>query len=196
MKKTEVDLDQLVQDSEVCPMNKSFENELKNEVSVRLKSRHGLDWKTVKDIYKTMGAKKLNGFFETSIDKLTDDLYKTYLFKKTNHMNLSEKYHTKKSDMTLEWLKEYFGFSEPLSDNRCSVYLRRFPAFKWNGIVLLDAEIKASYPNKGIEVNCYDYGTNNPYAAFYYVDCGDYTKLLESIDKRILAEFKKLGISI
>ncbi len=59
---------------------------------------------------------------------------------------------------------------------------------------MLECELKVILGNDVINVNVYDYGTNDKYAPFYYCEYGNYDKMLQEICKRINKKLKDLNI--
>jgi hypothetical protein len=100
-----------------------------------------------------------------------------------------------KNDLTEQWLIENnFKYFSDISDEDEIYYTYRFPVHKNGGFIVLEGEIIVNLVKKDIEVNVFDYKTRDKYAPFYYIGYGDYTPIMESINKKILDEFKRLGI--
>ena len=100
-----------------------------------------------------------------------------------------------KHGITKDWLNENgFRYNRVLSDNEDSVYTLRFPLCKNGYFVTLECELSCIESTGEIRVGVYEYGTRNKYAAFYCVEYGDYSIILDKINKRINSELKKLDI--
>lgn len=100
-----------------------------------------------------------------------------------------------KPGITKEWLnKNDFRYNRMLSDSDDSVYTYRFPLHKNGYFTTLECELSCVETTGEINVDVYDYGTRNRYAAFYCTEYGDYSCMLKAINKRINAELKRLGI--
>ncbi len=97
--------------------------------------------------------------------------------------------------MTKEWLlSNGFYYNRLFSDDETEVYTYRFPVYKYNKFTVLECELKVILGNDVINVNVYDYGTNDKYAPFYYCEYGNYDSVLKEIYKRINKKRKDLKI--
>lgn len=91
-------------------------------------------------------------------------------------------------------LSKGFRFSKVFSDDENEVYTYRFPVFKYNKMIVLECELKYVLGEDQIDINVYDYNTNDKYAPFYCCEYGDYDKMLEIIWDKINHMLSKLGI--
>ncbi len=108
--------------------------------------------------------------------------------------NMSNSHYFKR-EITKDWLTNNgFKYSRMLSNADDTVYTYRFPIHKNGYFTTLECELSCIESTGEVSVDVYDYGTRNRYAAFYYTQYGDYSKMLKAINKRINAELKKLGI--
>ncbi len=97
--------------------------------------------------------------------------------------------------MTKEWLlSNGFRYNRLFSDDEAEVYTYRFPVYKYNKFTALECELKVMLGNDVINVNVYDYGTNDKYAPFYYCEYGNYDKILKEINKKIDIALKKIKV--
>ena len=101
-----------------------------------------------------------------------------------------------KKNPTRTWLiNNNFKYSRIFSDDEQTIYTHRFPVHKYGGFVTLECEIQMDVSNgRIIDINVYDCGSRSIYAPFYYLEYGNYTTILNSINNKILAKFNKLGI--
>lgn len=100
-----------------------------------------------------------------------------------------------KSGITKDWLnKNNFKYNRILSNNEDNVYTYRFPLCKNRYFTTLECELSCIESTGEIRIDVYDYGTKNRYAAFYCAEYGNYSIMLNCINKKINAELKKLGI--
>lgn len=81
-----------------------------------------------------------------------------------------------------------------LSDDKTEVYTYRFPVYKYNKFTVLECEFKVVFREDIINVNVYDYNTNDKYAPFYYCEYDNYDKMLKEINGKIESILKKLKI--
>lgn len=147
-----------------------------------------------KEILDQLTDDDLENLLDNSVDYLLEETVHAANNKKNKIISLADKHKYYKPDMTEKWLYDNFHILPGLSDSKDKVFARRFSVYRYDAFVTLDGEIRAYYPEKYIEVQCYDAGTNHPYAAFYYCEFGDYEQLLNEIDKKITAELKKIGV--
>ena len=100
-----------------------------------------------------------------------------------------------KNRITKKWLNENnFKYNRMLSYNEDNVYTYRFPLCKNGYFITLECELSCIESSGEIRVDVYDYGTRNKYAAFYCVEYGDYSTMLNNINKKINIELRKLGV--
>ena len=81
------------------------------------------------------------------------------------------------------WMKKVFDIIEH------SVMMKKNGYF-----VTLECEFSCIETTGEIRVDVYEYGTRNKYASFYCVEYGDYSVMLNTINKKINSELKKLGV--
>lgn len=100
-----------------------------------------------------------------------------------------------KTGITKEWLDANgFKHSRMLSDNDDNVYTYRFSLCKNGYFITLECELSCIESTGEMKVDVYEYGTRNKYAAFYCVEYGDYSTMLNNINKKINIELRKLGV--
>lgn len=100
-----------------------------------------------------------------------------------------------KHGITKEWLDEKgFRYNRTFSDDEDRVYTYRFPLCKNGYFVTLECEFSCIETTGEIRVDVYEYGTRNKYVSFYCVEYGDYSVMLNTINKKINSELKKLGV--
>ena len=63
-------------------------------------------------------------------------------------------------------------------------------------MVVLECELKAILGESQIDINVYDYNTNDKYAPFYCCEYGNYEKMLKIIWDKINHMLNKLGIKL
>ena len=101
-------------------------------------------------------------------------------------------------ELTREYLKDnYWYYNRQLSaDYGYPVYTHRFPVYRYkNGTnIILDAEFTLHSDTKRVETNVYSRATNEAYAPYYYYEYGDYTVVIDIINKNIEKEYRKVGI--
>lgn len=91
-------------------------------------------------------------------------------------------------------LSKGFRFSRSLSDDENDVYTYRFPVFKYKKMIVLECELRVTLGEDKININVYDYNTNDKYAPFYYCEYGNYDEMLKIINDKIEYTLKKLAI--
>lgn len=74
-----------------------------------------------------------------------------------------------------------------------TVYTHRFPIVKHNGVTTIEGEFTIMGDTGDVLINVYDM-SHNLYAPYYAVMFGDYTIVLNKINKSIDQELKRLGI--
>lgn len=100
-----------------------------------------------------------------------------------------------KPEITKEWLNENgFKYNRMLSDSKDNVYTYRFPLCKNGYFITLECELSCIESNGWIRADVYEYGSRNKYMAFYGAEYGDYSTMLNRINKKISSELKKLGV--
>lgn len=82
-------------------------------------------------------------------------------------------------------LSKGFRFSRSLSDDENDVYTYRFPVFKYKKMIVLECELRVTLGEEKININVYDYNTNNKYAPFYHCEYGSYNEMLKIINEKI-----------
>lgn len=101
----------------------------------------------------------------------------------------------KLSNTSKQWLLSHdFVYNRLYSDKEIEVYTYRFPVYKYDIFVVLDAEFKIILGENDIQINVYDHNTSNRYAPFYYCEYGKYNKVLEAINNNIRKQLDKLGV--
>lgn len=91
-------------------------------------------------------------------------------------------------------LSRGFQFSRVYSDDENEVFTYRFPVFKYNKMIVLECELRTALGENKIDINVYDYNTNDKYAPFYYCEYGNYDQMLKIINEKIETILKKLDI--
>lgn len=102
-----------------------------------------------------------------------------------------------KKNITKDWLLQNRFRYNPLCnepDEDIETYTYRFPVHKYGIVDILECELLVHLGEDEIEVNVYDYRTNNKYAAFYCTEYGNYEPILRNIHAEIDKKIKKLGI--
>lgn len=103
----------------------------------------------------------------------------------------NKKYKIK--DCTVEKLLA-LGFRKTFSTGEdCEEYKYRFPVHKHNNRMVLECELTIDSKTGDVLINVYD-NNKNIFIAFYNREFGDYSVILNKIQKNILTEFKKLDI--
>ncbi len=101
-----------------------------------------------------------------------------------------------KKNMDKKWLLDNgFKFSRLFSDEETEVYTYRFPVWKYNKFTVLECELRVILGEEEINVNIYDYNTNDKYAPFYYCENGNYDRMLKEIYHKINSTMKRLQIN-
>ena len=99
-----------------------------------------------------------------------------------------------KKNINKKWLLDNgFRFNRLFSDEETEVYTYRFPVWKYNKFTVLECELRVILDEEEINVNVYDYNTNDKYVPFYYCEYGNYNKMLKEIYNKIEVAMKKLG---
>ena len=97
------------------------------------------------------------------------------------------------SDNTPQHLID-LGFRKHINTDTEEEYRYNFTVLKYDNLTALRGRITVYTDTKEIKIDVMDnnYGTYSP---FYNVEYGNYDVILKKINKSILAEFKKLGIT-
>lgn len=106
--------------------------------------------------------------------------------------------YVKTGKITDRWLSmNDFHYDKIMSDKKCEAYSHRFPVYKYEGLTVIDGVITI-WPNEDnlIRVNCYEHGTRNLFARFYYWEYGTDDRYMNVINGRIAAKMRELGIEI
>ena len=106
--------------------------------------------------------------------------------------------YIKEGKITERWLDlNDFHYDKILSEKGNDAYSHRFPVFKYEGITLIEAVITI-WPddNNWIRINCYDKGTRNLFARFYYWEYGTDDRYMTVINNKIRRKCEDLGIQI
>lgn len=96
-------------------------------------------------------------------------------------------------DTSYGYLKNHgFYFRESLSYQDFTVFVHRFPVYKWGISCTLEGEFMVVQETGEVRVNVFDAGSRDRYAS-WYVDDGT-NDIVPEIDKKIEAEMSKCGI--
>lgn len=98
----------------------------------------------------------------------------------------------KKTGVTKSWL-DINNFRYGTIDGE-DVYRYIFPVYKYGTAPILDCELTLFMSDGEVKVNVYDHGTKSRYAPFYYVEYGNYEKVINKINRTINKKLKELGI--
>lgn len=102
-----------------------------------------------------------------------------------------------KENITKSWLiKNGFRFNKTFSDENTEVYTYRFPVYRYEKMIILESEISVILGENGININVYEYNTNDKYAPFYYCEYGNYDTMLKIIWDKINKELRRLKVDI
>ena len=102
-----------------------------------------------------------------------------------------------KQNLTKQWLQvNNFHYNRIFSNEDDEVYTYRFPVYRYEKFTVLECEFKVILGEKHVIIDVYDYNTLNKYAPFYYLEYGDYDKMLDIIWDKIEKELKKIGVMI
>jgi len=85
------------------------------------------------------------------------------------------------------------GFYLHKKDGHDGFYTYRFPVHKYKKYTTLECKLILIEGETSIKIDVYD-ESGAFYNPFYFVEYGDYGDIVYSINKKILAEFRKLGI--
>ena len=172
-------------------MNREIKEAIKTYIKNKLCDYPGIGPKTADEC---ISHNTTDYIIDDGLGRIVDDIYQQYQNRENKITSLAEKLVISKPDMTEEWIRSAFHFLPDLSDSESKVFARRIPVCRYDGISTLEAEIRAWWPEKQITVECFDTGTTNPYAAFYHVEYGDYTRILKEIENKIRKELRKIGV--
>lgn len=106
--------------------------------------------------------------------------------------------YIKTDEVTDRWLNlNDFFYDKIMSEKDNEAFSHRFPVYKYEGITLVEGVITI-WPkdNNYIRINCYDKGTRNLFARFYYWEYGTDDKFMEIINNKIRRRCEELGIQI
>lgn len=106
--------------------------------------------------------------------------------------------YVKTGEITQRWLDlNDFHYDKIMSEKDNEAYSHRFPVYKYEGITLVEAVITI-WPDDDnyIRVNCYDRGTRNLFARFYYWEYGTDDRYMAIINNKIRRRCNELGIEI
>ena len=78
-------------------------------------------------------------------------------------------------------------------DSEGVTYIHRFPILKHNSTTTIDGEFSIMGDSGDVIINVYDMN-RNLYAPYYNVTFGDFSPVLNKINKRINQELKRLGV--
>lgn len=110
--------------------------------------------------------------------RIRDNTYIMRDFNKRKLTNLGFRYLSKAAKNDIEY----------------EIYTYRFPVYKYKNITTLECEISIETHNGYImSIDVYD-ANHNVYTAFYFSEYGNHSDILKTISKRIMEQFKKLGI--
>ena len=93
-----------------------------------------------------------------------------------------------------ELYKKGFHYSTMRSDRDSDYYSLRFPVHKYNKQTTLECELTVELETGDVSVDVFNYGTRNIYAPYYNHEFGGKNEVLESAQKEISKQMKKLGI--
>ena len=89
--------------------------------------------------------------------------------------------------------KNQFRYKSYLSEYEDEVYTYIFPVYFYRQTATIECEIAVSATSGAVNVNVYNAGIKELYAAYYNRDFGKY-EIIESIDTRINKKLTELGI--
>lgn len=100
-----------------------------------------------------------------------------------------------KPNVTKAWLLQNgFRYNRIYSTDKSDVYTYRFPVYKYEKFTTLECELAIYLEDGNVVINVFDYGTNNKYAPYYYLEYENYIKILDVIYEKINRELKRLKI--
>lgn len=98
----------------------------------------------------------------------------------------------KKNNITKAWINKFNFYKITIDDEEA--YRYTFPVFKYYNSPILDCEITIFTSDGEVKINVYDHGTKSRYAPFYYIEYGNYDKVIKKINKEINKKLKEFGI--
>jgi len=110
---------------------------------------------------------------------------------------MSDKTYKIKNEIDVDKIDNLgFRYSRVRSDIDNPVYIYKFPVYKHRDTVLLEGWFTLYFNTGEIKVDVMDVynGLYGRYAPFYYYEYGDYTPILDVIDKRINKELRRIGV--
>ena len=91
-----------------------------------------------------------------------------------------------------------FRFNSNYSDNESECYTYHFPIFtNYIHSPTLECELMVELKTSKVKINVFDKNSSNgktTYKPFYNYEYGNYSKIIDKINKVILSKFQKLGI--
>ena len=110
-----------------------------------------------------------------------------------NKLAQSTFYYPKISKNWLE--KNGFRYNRTLSSSEDGeIYTLRFSVVSWNLYVTVEAEIMYNLTDNIAHINCYDKCTRSLYARWYSYYYGNYTPVVDKINKTVIEKLNKLGM--
>ena len=97
------------------------------------------------------------------------------------------------SDNTPQHLID-LGFRKHINTDTEEEYRYNFTVLKYDNLTALRGRITVYTDIKKIKIDVMD-NNYSTYSPFYNIECGNYDVILKKINKSILTEFKKLGIT-
>jgi len=99
-------------------------------------------------------------------------------------------------NLSKEWIeKNGFRYNKSLSSEEDgNIYTMRFPVLNWNLYVTVEAEVILNATDNIAHINCFDRGTRSLYGAFYAYEYGNYSPVVDEINKTIEKKIKKMGL--
>lgn len=97
-----------------------------------------------------------------------------------------------KPNITKEWIR-LSPFRYSFSDYEENAYTYRFPVYRSGYFITLECELILFDKTGDVEINVFEYGTRDKYAAFYCREYGE-NRVLNTVHNNINKEFEKLGI--
>ena len=98
------------------------------------------------------------------------------------------KLKTSKDDL----YRKGFHYNKLMSDDNVEFYSMRFPVMKYKNTPTLECELTVELQTGQVQINVFNYGTNDVYAPYYSSEYGKY-ETLDKIDEVIKTRLKKLG---
>ena len=86
-----------------------------------------------------------------------------------------------------------FHYNKMMSDDVTDCYSLRFPVHRYKKSTVLECEITVELQTGNVITNVFNYGTNDVYAPYYYIEYGSYP-IIDSVNAAIKAQYKKLGV--